>query len=102
MLKFFNRQDPVQLRDTCLALSPEAAFRIQYNTTNGRLYFSYLPESEILSTVMTGDVDDDDDDDDDVLEDGEVESDDDDDDDDIMDVEDEEEDLRQIKRVKLR
>jgi hypothetical protein len=91
-------QDPVQLRSTCLALSPETIFRIQYNTTNGRIYFSYLPESEELSTVPTGDDDDDDDDDDDGMEDGEVESDM--DDEDVMDVEDEEEDLRQIKRLK--
>jgi histone deacetylase complex regulatory component SIN3 len=92
--------NPVQLRSACLALSPDAAFRIQYNSSNGRLYFSYLPEGEELSTVPTGD-DDDDDDDDEAMEDGEVESDLD-DDDDAMDVEDEEEDLRQIKRMKVK
>lgn len=90
-------QNPVQLREKCLTVSPDAAFRIQYNTTNGRLYFSYLPESEPLSTAPV----DEDDDDDDALEDGDVESDDD-DDDDVMDVEDEDEDLRQVKRVKLK
>jgi hypothetical protein len=95
----FFLQNPVQLRSACLALSPDAAFRIQYNSSNGRLYFSYLPEGEELSTVPTGD--DDDDDDDEAMEDGEVESDDD-DDDDVMDVEDEEEDLRQVKRMKVK
>lgn len=97
-------QNPVELRDKCLAVSPDAAFRIQYNTTNGRLYFSYLPESETLSTVAGDDDDDEDDDEDDgAMEDGDVESsDDDDDDDDMMDVEDEEEDLRQVKRSKLK
>ena len=95
-------QNPVELRDKCLAISSEAAFRIQYNTNNGRLYFSYLPESETLATVA-GDDDnsDDDDEDDEAMEDGDVESSDD-DDDDLMDVEDEEEDLRQVKRSKLK
>ena len=88
----------MKLRSTCLALSPETSYRVQYNTLNGRIYFSYLPENEELSTVPTGD--DDDDDDDEGMEDGEVESDMDDDDEDVMDVEDEEEDLRQIKRLK--
>jgi hypothetical protein len=86
------------LRAACLALSPEASYRIQYNNANGRMYFSYLPENEELSTVPTG-SDDDDDDDDEAMEDGDVESDE--DDDDVMDVEDEEEDLRQVKRVKI-
>ena len=100
------RQNPVELRDKCLAITPDAAFRIQYNTSIGRLYFSYLPESEPLSTEAVGDDDDDDDDDDEAMEDG-VESDDEDDDDDddddeVMDVEDEEEDLRQVKRTKLK
>lgn len=90
----------MELRDKCLTLSADAAFRIQYNTTNGRLYFSYLPESETLSTVA-GD-DDEDEEDDDAMEDGDVESDDEDDDEDVMDVEDEEEDLRQVKRPKLK
>lgn len=93
----FSGADPIQLRSACLALSKDAAFRIQYNSTNGRLYFSHLPEGEELLTVPNGD-DDDDDDDDEVMEDGEVVS----DDDDVMDVEDEEEDLRQIKRMKAK
>lgn len=92
------------MRSSCLALSPDAAFRIQYNSSNGRLYFSYLPEGEELSTVPADNDDDDsDDDDNNAMEDGEVESDpSDDDDDDMMDVEDEEEDLREIKRMKVR
>lgn len=97
----------MELREKCLSISPDAAFRIQYNTTNGRLYFSYLPESEILATVAGDDEDDEDDEDDDeeAMEDGDVESDEDDDDeddDDAMDVEHEEEDLRQVKRTKLK
>jgi hypothetical protein len=94
------------LRDKCLAISPEASFRIQYNITNGRLYFSYLPQSETLSTVAGDDEDGTDDDlSDEGMEDGNVESEDDDeedDDDGLMDVEDEEEDLRQVKRNKLK
>ena len=99
-------KNPVELRNKCLNVSPHAAFRIQFNTTNGRFYFSYLPESEALSTVAGDDDDDDDDDDDAAMSDGDVESseedDDDDDEDDDMNVENEEEDLRQIKRSKLK
>lgn len=87
-----------------MALSSDAAFRIQYNITNGRLYFSYLPQGETLSTVAGDDEDGSDDDlSDEGVEDANVESDDDDDDEDgLMDVEDEEEDLRQVKRNKLK
>jgi hypothetical protein len=102
---FSSLQNPVELRDKCLTISPDAAFRIQHNTMNGRLYFSYLPESETLATVAGDDDDDDDDEDNEAMEDGDVESsidDEDDDDDDLMDVEDEEEDLRQAKRSKLK
>jgi len=103
----FTGANPVELREKCLSISPDAAFRIQYNTTNGRLYFSYLPESETLATTAGDDEDDDDenDEDDEAIEDGDVESDDDDvddDEDEAMDVEDEEEDLRQVKRTKLK
>jgi len=90
--------DPAAIRSKCLDLSPESSYRIQFNTSNGRLYFSYLPEGEELSTVPVGD-DDDDDDDDELMDDGDDPSD---DDDDILDVEDEEEDLRQVKRLKLK
>jgi len=88
-----------------LSLSRDASFRIQYNVSNGRLYFSYLPQSEYLSTVAGDDEDGSDDDlSDEGMEDANVESDDDDDDDEdgLMDVEDEEEDLRQVKRTKLK
>ncbi|KAL3918541.1 MAG: hypothetical protein SGILL_004187 [Bacillariaceae sp.] len=91
----YTGQNPVNLRNACLVISPEVSYRIQYNATNGRLYFSYLPEGDELSTVPVGD----DDDDDEVMEDGEV-GDEFDDDDDDMDVENEEEDLRAAKRVK--
>jgi basic membrane lipoprotein Med (substrate-binding protein (PBP1-ABC) superfamily) len=83
-------------------MSPDAAFRIQYNITNGRLYFSYLPQSETLWTVAGNDEDESNDDSSDGgMEDANVESDDD-DEEGLMDVEDEEEDLRQVKRTKLK
>jgi len=98
-------QNPVELRDKCLALSSEASFRIQFNIANGRLYFSYLPQSEALSTVAGDDEEGSDDElSDEGVEDANVESDDDDDDDEdgLIDVEDEEEDLRQVKRIKMK
>jgi hypothetical protein len=93
-------QDPAKIRASCLVLSPNVAYRIQFNSLNGRLYFSYLPEGEELSTIPNGD--DDDDDDDEAMEDGEATDDADSDDDDLMDIEDEEEDLRQVKRLKVK
>ena len=45
----YSGQNPVDLRSTCIAISPAAEYRIQYNSSNGRLYFSYLPEGEELS-----------------------------------------------------
>ncbi|CAJ1934324.1 unnamed protein product [Cylindrotheca closterium] len=94
-------RNPVEIRAKCLDLAAKAKFRIQLNTSSGRLYFSYLPENEELSTVLVGD-DDDDDDDDEIMDDADDDMDDDDmdDEDDLLDVEDEEEDLRQIKRLK--
>ena len=91
-------QNPVALRSTCLAMSSAAEYRIQYNSKLGRLYFSYLPEEEELSTTLPDDDDDDMEDDD--MEDGEMEDDFDDDDD--MDLDHEEEDLREVKRMKVR
>jgi len=93
-------RNPVEIRAKCLDLTPKAKFRIQLNTSSGRLYYSYLPEDEELSTVLVGD--DDDDDDDEIMDDADDDMDDDDmdDEDDMLDVEDEEEDLRQIKRLK--
>ncbi|KAG7369838.1 paired amphipathic helix repeat-containing protein [Nitzschia inconspicua] len=93
----YTGQNPVSLRNACLVISSDVSYRIQYNTTNGRLYFSYLPGGEELSTVPVGD-DDDDDDDDEEMEDGEAEDDFEDDDD--VDLENEEEDLREAKRMK--
>jgi histone deacetylase complex regulatory component SIN3 len=92
----YTGQNPVSLRNACLVISPEVSYRIQYNSSSGRLYFSYLPEGEELSTVPMGDHDDDDE----GMEDGEIEDDSDDDDD--MDLENEEEDLREAKRMKVR
>lgn len=89
-------QNPVALRNACLGMSPNVSYRIQYNSSNGRLYFSYLPDGEELSTVPPGDDDEDEDDEemDDV--------DDFDDQDEDMDLENEEEDLREAKRMKMR
>jgi hypothetical protein len=94
----YTGQNPVNLRQSCLFISPDLSYRIQLNTSNGRLYFTYLPEGEELSTVPTGDGGDDEDDDE-FMDDkkvGDIE----DDDDDDMDLEHEEEDLRAVKRRK--
>jgi len=91
-------QDPVALRAACMGMSSIAEYRIQYNTKLGRLYFSYLPEEEELSTTLPDDDDDDVMDDDDEMEDGEM----DDDYEDDMDLDHEEEDLREVKRMKVR
>lgn len=93
----YTGQNPVALRHACFAISPDVSYRVQYNSVNGRLYFSYLPEGEELSTIPTGD---DDDDDEDESDDNEVEDDDEDEDD--MDLDHEEEDLREVKRLKVR
>ena len=90
------------MRSQCSVVSAESNYRIQFNTTNGKLYFSYLGEGEELLTLPPAD---DEPDDDDGMEEGEVDDDDDDDDDDEdvrMDVEDEEEEIRVIKRPKLK
>jgi len=94
-------RNPVKMRDQCLDFTRKSSYRIQLNTSNGRLYFSYLPYEEDLTTYLVGD-DDDDDDDDEIMDDADDDMDDDDidDEDDMLDVEDEEEDLRQIKRLK--
>lgn len=39
------------MRSLCLAITPDASYRIQYDTTDPHIYFSYLPESETLLTV---------------------------------------------------
>jgi hypothetical protein len=96
----YPESDPVQVRSKCLSLSPEVAYRMQLNASTGNLYFSYLPEGEVLSTAP---LDDDDDDDDEVMGGADASSDDEvDDDDDSLDLEDEEEDLRQVKRLKVK
>jgi hypothetical protein len=88
-------QNPVALRQSCLVISPEVAYRIQLNSSNGRMYFTYLPEGEELSTVPTGDVNDDD-----VMDDEKDDDIEDEDDDDDMDLDHEEEDLRAVKRTR--
>mmetsp|Transcript_54447 Transcript_54447/g.157450 ORF Transcript_54447/g.157450 Transcript_54447/m.157450 type:complete len:1191 (-) Transcript_54447:32-3604(-) len=99
----YTGANPVELREKCRELDEKIDFRIQYNVDNGRLYFSYLPKNESLATAAGDDEDGSDDDESDgpMDDDGDVESDDD-DEDDVMDVEDEEEDLRQVKRPKLK
>jgi hypothetical protein len=96
----YSVMDPVHLRAQCLTTSPDASYRIQYNTMNGRLYFSYLPEGEELLTVP---VEEPDDEVGEGMEDGEAEYDDDDDDDDEdhMDIDDEDEEIRVVKRPKV-
>ena len=44
-------QDPVQLRSLCLSVTPEASYRIQYDTSKAHIFFSYLPEGDALLTV---------------------------------------------------
>lgn len=48
-------KDPVQLRSLCLGLTPEASYRIQYDSVKSHIYFSYLPEGETLLTVPQDD-----------------------------------------------
>jgi len=48
--------DPVAVRKHCLSLAPDAAYRIQYDTTGEKLYFSYVPKSEELLTVPQDDI----------------------------------------------
>lgn len=91
----YSGQSPLSLRSACMSISPDAKYRVQYNASNGRFYFSYLPAEEELSTVPTGDDDDDED-----MEDGEMEDDYDDEDD--MDSDNEAEDLLEVKRAKIR
>jgi hypothetical protein len=97
----YTGQNPVSLRNSCLVITRNVPYRIQYNTSNGRLYFSYLPVGEELSTVPVCDDDEDDEDEDEEMDDGEVEDyfeeEDDDDDTDL-----ENEDLREAKRMKVR
>lgn len=46
-----REMDPVQLRSLCLSVTPEASYRIQYETSKAHIFFSYLPEGETLLTV---------------------------------------------------
>jgi len=50
-LPFLTHKDPVQLRSLCLTVTPEASYRIQYDSLKARIFFSYLPEGETLLTV---------------------------------------------------
>ena len=39
------------MRSLCLSVTPEASYRIQYDTSKAHIFFSYLPEGETLLTV---------------------------------------------------
>ena len=43
------------MRSLCLAVTPEASYRIQYDSPKARIFFSYLPEGETLLTVPQDD-----------------------------------------------
>jgi len=46
----YRQVDPIAVRSHCFAVSPEAVYRIQYDTTTGSLFFNFLPKSsDILS-----------------------------------------------------
>lgn len=45
----------MQLRSLCLGVTPEASYRVQYDSSKAQIYFSYLPESETLLTVPQDD-----------------------------------------------
>lgn len=49
--------DPVALRDQCLAVAPEAIYRIQYDPESSRLFYCYLPESEALLSNPRNELD---------------------------------------------
>jgi len=82
----YTGMDPAQVRSYSLATTKEAVYRIQYDLDDGKLFFSYVPESEDMMTAPPQELAGDDMDMDD--------------DDDSMHVEDEEEDLRAVKRQK--
>ena len=44
-------QDPVRLRSLCLGVTPEANYRIQYDSSKARIFFSFLPDGEAMLMV---------------------------------------------------
>ena len=52
----FRQADPVVVRAHCFATAPKAFYRIQYDRSNGVLYFSYLPKSEELLLAPSDEV----------------------------------------------
>lgn len=44
----YDEVDPVAVRNQCLAVTPEAIYRIQYDSESRKLFYCYLPESEAL------------------------------------------------------
>jgi histone deacetylase complex regulatory component SIN3 len=52
----FRRVDPVLVRAHCFAMATDASFRIQYDTSQNCMYFSYLPRSEELRVSVGEDA----------------------------------------------
>jgi len=53
----YRQVDPVAVRTHCFSVSPEAVYRIQYDTTTGSMYFNYLPRAAHLLTTPSSDID---------------------------------------------
>lgn len=51
----FSEVDPVAVRSQCLAVVPEAIYRIQYDTEAKSLFYGYLPQTEPLLSNPRGD-----------------------------------------------
>lgn len=47
----YRQVDPVAVRTHCFSMSPQAVFRIQYDTSSGAMYWNYLPRSVELVTT---------------------------------------------------
>ena len=57
--QYTDRVDPVALRTQCLAVVPDAAYRIQFDYSNGTMTYSYLESgSRLLIAAVHDDVDD--------------------------------------------
>ena len=57
--QYRTRVDPVVLRTHCLAVVPDASYRIQFDSSTGTMNFSYLESgSPLLTAIVRDDVDD--------------------------------------------
>lgn len=54
--------DPVAVRAHCFSVAADAFFRVQYDTTSGEMYFSYLPKGRPLLLEPSNAIEDDEDD----------------------------------------